>query len=321
MPISDIDTKISRRGALALGGGAVAGGVLATPAGALAKTAGFSLRRQHGTLPVKQIEKIVQAQGTVSGGILNVGLSRSDLTSTGPLGVTQDGDFQLSGNLTFQPLGDHYAFLNCDLALTPTETQPFLDAIFANGLTIEAFHQHYIELDPQVWFMHWRGFGGPLKLATAAHNVVKATATPLPQTMPVNPTTPLDSKRLGRILGGAASVGGGGVVTVEVTRPAVRIQESIINSGANLATDIEIKPLNASGSMAAVAPDFSLTGPQVDPVLKLMKSKGWFIGCLYNQETQEDPQLYFSHMIKTGDPYALAAEVRAGLNLTNSSKA
>jgi len=50
-----------------------------------------------------------------------------------------------------------------------------------------------------------------------------------------------------------------------------------------------------------------------DPV-KLARATG----CLYNQETDEHPQLYFSHEFKTGDPYALAAEIRKGLDRMNS---
>ena len=41
------------------------------------------------------------------------------------------------------------------------------------------------------------------------------------------------------------------------------------------------------------------------------------MGCLYNQETAERPQLYFSHMFKTGDPVRLATEIRAGLEHTD----
>lgn len=40
--------------------------------------------------------------------------------------------------------------------------------------------------------------------------------------------------------------------------------------------------------------------------------------CLYNQETDEHPQLFFSHRFKTGDPYQLAQEVREDLNRTNA---
>lgn len=57
---------------------------------------------------------------------------------------------------------------------------------------------------------------------------------------------------------------------------------------------------------------------EVQPVVRLMREQGWFQGCLYNQETNEDPQLYFDHMLKTGDAYALASEIRRGLDLTDT---
>ncbi len=60
-----------------------------------------------------------------------------------------------------------------------------------------------------------------------------------------------------------------------------------------------------------------MTGREVEPVVTL-RSRGWFVGCLYNQETEEDPQLYFAHMLNTGDAYTLAAEIRAGLDGTDA---
>jgi hypothetical protein len=61
-----------------------------------------------------------------------------------------------------------------------------------------------------------------------------------------------------------------------------------------------------------------MTAKEIGPVTRTMRARGWDIGCLYNQETAEHPQLYFSHQFKAGDPYALAAEVRTGLNQTNT---
>ena len=49
-----------------------------------------------------------------------------------------------------------------------------------------------------------------------------------------------------------------------------------------------------------------------------MRAQNWDIGCLYNQETDEQPQLFFSHQFKTGDPYDLAREIRRGLDQTST---
>jgi Domain of Unknown Function (DUF1259) len=316
-------SRFTRRRALAMGGGAAAAGLLTgVPFGSSALAASKGALKQHGKLPAAEIQKIVQAEGTVTDGVLSISIDRDDLGNVkGPLGVTFTGSFELDGALTFEPLGNDLAFFNGDLPLKPDETQAFIDALIANDLTFQAFHQHYIEMSPQIWFIHWRGVGNPLRLAQAVHNVLKATGTRLPQTMPSNPKSPLDAKRLGKILGGAAQIGSNGVVTVNVNRgDKIVIGGVHASPDANIATGIEFKPRTSKGSTADVGPDFAMTGSEVQPVISLMRKQGWFVGCLYNQETEEFPQLYFSHMLKTGNAYTLAAEIRLGLDKTDSEK-
>jgi hypothetical protein len=312
--------RLSRRQALAVGGG-MAGGLLAARTPFLGVAAAEGDREsKRGRLPADEIQQIVQAEGTVTSGVLSIDLSRDDIGDVqGPLGVTFTPAFEVDGTLTFQPLGGGRAFFNGDLALKAEETDRFIDAIIANGLVFQAFHQHYDQMSPQIWFIHWRGTGDALELARAVRNVLGATSIPLPQTMPSNPKTPLDAERLGSILGGDATVGDEGVVSVEVARKGKVVIDGVrVAPEANISTTVEIRPLDAGGSSAAMAPDFSLTGPEIQPVVAVMRGRGWHVGCLYNQETDEEPQLYFSHMLKTGDPYGLAAEVRRGIDLTDA---
>ncbi|MBV9484059.1 MAG: hypothetical protein JO249_25410 [Acidobacteria bacterium] len=43
--------------------------------------------------------------------------------------------------------------------------------------------------------------------------------------------------------------------------------------------------------------------------MSVMRLFDWKVHCLYNQETEEKPQLFFSHQLKIGnDPYELARE-------------
>ncbi len=325
----NLNAPISRRRALTVGGGIAAGGIF-SGVGPLAGTAlahrghdhpdhhGRHRRHRDGGLPVDQIEQIVQAQGTVTKGVLSIDIERKDIGDvSGPLGVTFTPAFEIDGTLTFQPLGHGAAFFNGDVALKPEETQGVIDSIIANRLIFQAFHQHYIETNPNIWFIHFRGEGDPLQLATAVHDVLKATSTPLPQTMPPNPTTPLDPEKLASILHGDAQVGDEGVVTVTVDRSDTIVIDDIrVSPEANISTNVQFKPLSTSGSNAAVGPDFSMKSSEVMPVVSLMRRQGWFQGCLYNQETNEYPQLYFDHMLKSGDAYRLAQEIRRGLDLT-----
>lgn len=337
----ELVSRLSRRRAFALAGGA-AGSLLLASRGAraaLVPARGLTLAEDGGSatpgltlaaadasgaasLPVSQIESILQASGMVSNGVLSISMSRTDLgTVKGPLGVPFEGPFQLNFDIYFQSLGRGKAILNGDVTLKPQEVNPFIDALIRNKLVFQALHQHFIEEDPQTWHIHFRGLGDPLDLARGLHASIKtATSTPLPQKAG-STNTPLNADRLGQILGGDASVDDG-VVSVEIPRKnRVRLGGVEINPFLNVATTVLVKPLNKNGSKAAVGPDFSMTADEIVPVTRLMRSLGWFDGCLYNQETDEEPQLYFSHMLKVGDPYALAREVRKALDLTNSESA
>jgi uncharacterized protein DUF1259 len=317
MRAHDFDTAISRRAAL-LGGGAAVGGLAAGPLVATAAARTPGVRKQSGKLPSEKIQMLLELEGSVSDGVLSIDVSRDDIgTVRGPLGVEFDGSFEIDGTLTFQPLGNNLAFFNGDLPLKPKETQPFIDAIIANNLVFQAFHQHYIEMNPNVWFIHWRGVGAPLALAAAVRNVLRVTETKLPQKMPSKPKSSLDAKRLAAILHGDGQIGDEGVVTVNVLRSDRIVIDGVqVSPEANISTNIEFKPLK--GGTAWAAPDFAMTSPEVMKVVPLMRRLGWFSGCLYNQETSEAPQLYFDHMLKRGDAYSLAAEIRKGLDLTRS---
>lgn len=98
-----------------------------------------------------------------------------------------------------------------------------------------------------------------------------------------------------------------------------RVGGVTVNPYLNIATPIGFEPLG--GDRSVVVPDFGMFAHQVEPVMRLMRSKGWLIGCLYNQETDEHPQLYFSHQWKVGNAYELAKEVRAGLGAHRRSAA
>jgi hypothetical protein len=67
-----------------------------------------------------------------------------------------------------------------------------------------------------------------------------------------------------------------------------------------------------------VVPDFAMTAREVQPVMRVMRHFGWQIGCLYNQEIAEYPQLFFSHTFKVGGPIVLARQVRTALDKTDA---
>jgi hypothetical protein len=293
--------------------GAVAFVVTAIVASGLAAAAGARAQ----ALPAKQIQAIVGENGAESSGVL-------DLAPSMPLnvhlhGVEIDPAFQLNADLEFQAEKNGDAFFNGDVPVHAADMNRVIDAILGNHLVFQAEHQHFYDFSPMVWFVHFRGLGAPATVAAEVHAVLVADRMPLGQSPPKNPRTPFNWRRIKSILGASsATTDEDGVVTFSVDRKkAVDIGGIRANKELNVQTTISFEPLDKSGTRAAVAPDFDMSGAEVDPVISTMRSQGWDIGCLYNQETNESPQLYFSHDFKTGDPYVLAAEVRRGLDKMN----
>lgn len=62
-----------------------------------------------------------------------------------------------------------------------------------------------------------------------------------------------------------------------------------------------------------------MTAHEINNVVKVMRSMSWDVGVLCNRQTDETPQLFFSHQFKVGNALTLAREVRLGLNQTNSA--
>jgi hypothetical protein len=286
---------------------------------ALFAAAGAAGRPAAGPLPVARIEQALEAKGTVAEHVLSIEIDRDELAGRHIHGVPISASFQINGALTFQPLAGGRALFNGDFPLRSSEINRFIDALIANGIVFQAEHQHFYDLTPPTWFIHFRAIGDPVAIAQAVHTAMRTTSVHLPQAPPSSPHTPLNVGRLKTILGTkSAQVGAGGVVTLTLTQKhPVHLGGVLLNQSANADTNIVFEPLDKTGSRVAVAPDFGMTAGQIQGVMGVMRRHGWDIGCLYNQETDESPQLYFSHDFKVGDPYRLAQEIRDGLDRMN----
>lgn len=326
----DQSVTLGRRLTLGIGTAAAGSLFLARSASALQTTngndagsgPGHDQAAAHG-LPVQQMEKIIGAHAKPVHGLSHFTLARKDLKNvTGPTGPNLRGKripfrpaWALSGDFFFQDLGNNRAIFNADFPFRPQEVDRAIDAMLHHGLEFQALHQHFMDLHPSVFFMHFRGVGHPVALAHGIAAVLATTPTPRPQHSPHNPHTPFDHQKIGHILGAKATVGEDGTVVVLVPRRGrVTLGGISISPYLNIATNIHFEPLDPHGSRAAVAPDFAMTASEINPLMQTMRKQGWSVECLYNQETAEQPQLYFTHQLKVGDPYQLAQEIRHGLD-------
>ena len=178
--------------------------------------------------------------------MLSVEVERDDLGRHHIRGVPVGPSFEINGALTFQPLAGGRALFNGDFPLKPTEVNRFIDALLANHLVFQAEHQHFYDLTPPVWFIHFRAS------ATQSRSRRRCTrdAADLRETAAAaarrSRTRRSTSARLKRILGSSsAEVGTDGVVTLTLTRKNTEhLGGVLLNQNANAETNIAFEPLN-----------------------------------------------------------------------------
>jgi Domain of Unknown Function (DUF1259) len=104
---------------------------------------------------------------TLQGEVHRYGIPRTDLEVTLD-GVAIKPALALGGWVAFEPAQDG-AMVMGDLVLTETEVNPVMTKLQQSGIEITALHNHLMRATPATFYMHIRGHGDPVKLATGIH--------------------------------------------------------------------------------------------------------------------------------------------------------
>src|SRR5947209_6689212 len=116
------------------------------------------------------------------GGVYRVGLPRSDLKVSLD-GVAIKPGFALGGWLAFERMGNQ-AMVMGDVVLTQDEINPVMKKLEDSGIEITAVHNHLLRAEPMTLYMHVLGRGDPVKLATALHDGLALSKTPMGDAAP-----------------------------------------------------------------------------------------------------------------------------------------
>ena len=165
-----------------------------------------------------QIENIIDAKGSTNYGLLQIEIDRNDIHGVTLHGTPILPSFEINGDLNFQALGGNRVIMNSDLCLKADEIDPFIDAMLAHNIFLQAQHQHFYDFDPLVWFIHFRAIGDGVSVARGVKTALNTTSTPFPQAPPKNPTTPLPAAQMGKVIGAKPLIGANGVVAFQVPR-------------------------------------------------------------------------------------------------------
>lgn len=270
------------------------------------------------TIEWQKIDDIFGRKPAVSGEVHRYGFPRSDLSVTLD-GVTIKPPLALGGWIAFMPMHGE-AMAMGDLVLLETEINPVMAKLIAGGLEITAIHNHLLRASPATFYMHVGGRGDPVKMAAVIRDALAASKTPLtPTAASAPPAVDLDTAQLDQIIG-AKGQNNGGVYAFAVPR-----RDPISEGGMQLAPvgpmgvaqAINFQP--TGGSKAAITGDFVLTGDEVNPVIKALKSNDIDVTAIHSHMLSEQPRLFFLHFWAVDDAVKLAKGLRAALDKTAST--
>lgn len=111
----------------------------------------------------EQIEKIIGHTGSVSGGVLHINVPRNDV-HVKMMGTEIPGNMGMNTPLNFQIEGKKAA-INGDFMLLAGEINPVIKALRANGIEIASLHNHMLDEEPRLFFMHFWAYDDAVRLA------------------------------------------------------------------------------------------------------------------------------------------------------------
>ena len=255
----------------------------------------------------------------VSGDIHRYGFPRTDLSVTLD-GVAIKPALALGGWVAFKPAHSG-AMVMGDLVLLESEINPVMAKLIEGGLEITAVHNHLLRANPATFYMHVGGHGDPTKMAAVIREALAVSKTPLttPAAAGPAPAVDLDTAQLDQIIG-TKGQSTGGVYQFGVPR-GERIIESetpITPAGPmGVATGINFQP--TGNGKAAITGDFVLTGNEVNPVIRALRTNGIEVTAVHSHMLDEQPRLFFLHFWANDNAAKLARGLRAALDQTKEA--
>ncbi len=124
-------------------------------------------------LDTKAIEQAIGFPGKVNGGVLQIGVPRSETIHDH--GMAVPASMGLATGLNFQPTGSGKAAITGDFVLLGSEVNPVIKALRKNGIEVTAVHSHMLTEEPRLFFMHFWANDDAVKLAKGLREALDQT--------------------------------------------------------------------------------------------------------------------------------------------------
>ena len=121
----------------------------------------------------KQVEQILGHAGKINGGVLQIGVPRSETITDSSMTVPPS--MGVATALNFQPTGSGKAAITGDFVLLGSEVNPVIKTLRQNGIAVTALHSHMLMEEPRLFFMHFWANDDAVKLAKTLRGALDQT--------------------------------------------------------------------------------------------------------------------------------------------------
>jgi len=123
------------------------------------------------------IARALGVTGRVNGGVYQVSVPRKETIRDG--GMEIPAVMGLATAINFQPTSTGKAAITGDFVMISSEVNPVIRALRKNGIEVTSLHNHLLNDEPRLFFMHFWANDDPLRLARGLREALALTASQL----------------------------------------------------------------------------------------------------------------------------------------------
>jgi hypothetical protein len=181
------------------------------------------------------------------------------------------------------------------------------------GIDITALHNHLLRSEPMTMYMHVAAHGDPVKLATALHDGLALSKTPMGAAPAAAPqSVDLDTNAIDAAMGYKGKANG---VIYQFSIPrAATVEDDGMAVPEAMGSANAINFQATGDGKAAITGDLVLVASEVNPVLRVLRTSGIEVTALHSHMLDDQPHVFFMHFWANDDAVKLAKGMRAALD-------
>ncbi len=104
-------------------------------------------------LDTARLDEIIGRKGENTGSTYNFSIPRAEPITVDGMEIPASAG--IATVINFQPTGDGQAAINGDFVMTADEVDPVIEALRENGIEVVSLHNHMLDEEPRLFYMHF----------------------------------------------------------------------------------------------------------------------------------------------------------------------